>query len=46
VVEHIRRRTVPPICPSCGGPMKLVRSTPKAGGKLTASCLRCTKAEE
>jgi tRNA(Ile2) C34 agmatinyltransferase TiaS len=39
VVEKIKRRMVPPICPSCGGTMKLVRS--KIDGKLTASCPRC-----
>jgi tRNA(Ile2) C34 agmatinyltransferase TiaS len=42
VVEKIKRRRVPPICPSCGGTMKLVRS--KIEGKLTASCPRCDSA--
>jgi Bacterial translation initiation factor IF-2 associated region len=43
VVEHIKRRTAPPVCPLCGVTMKFVQSASKVGGELTASCPRCSK---
>jgi hypothetical protein len=44
VVESVKRRVAPAICPSCGGTMKLVRS--KIEGKLIASCLRCSRTSD